>query len=658
MKLTTTFLNRATCIFAIVLVTTFSAFAQTPVAHFDFNGNLTDSSTNGYTLTPQGTFAAAYEADQESTANSAISFPGTSGDYLLSNYNGITGAAARTVTAWFKSTTTYARNTIVGWGTSGSGAAFNVMLTDVGGIRVEGGSSNKRTSGLGLNDGNWHHVGVTFEDDGTPTLDDVKIFVDGVEITSGLLGFNTATAINTASGAMQIGNAVDNANYYFRNGALNDIRIFDSALTEAQILAISGITAAAPVADFSASNTAPSTDEIISFTDASTNSPTSWSWDFGAVDAIGNTTDPNPQVSYPTAGTYTVTLTATNAGGSDDEIKTSYITVSAGSGTGDLQLQYNFDGDVADASSYGRDLTATGAFVPSYEADADANASSALTASGVYADHLITGYPGVAADGARTVTGWFKTTGTSREPIVSFGNNSSGEMFNVMIDGSTDAGGSGSGLTGVPRVEGGGSSLKTTDTGLNDGNWHHIAVTYDPADGDKLSDCKIYIDGVLSTNSGDTPGSANPGTGISFNSTSTVINTNTSNFLKVGSAVYNSFTFDGAIDDVRIYSRALTAGEVTQVASRQTLSTGSTTALENTIRAYPNPTVDKLTVNIGSKEDFSVAIYNVLGSRVKTNLVSRENGEAVLDFSDYAVGLYYVEVSTDTNRTSLKVVRK
>ncbi|MBW2174173.1 MAG: PKD domain-containing protein, partial [Deltaproteobacteria bacterium] len=35
----------------------------------------------------------------------------------------------------------------------------------------------------------------------------------------------------------------------------------------------------------------------------------------------------NPSFDYSTAGTYTVSLTATNAEGSDDEIKTGYITV-------------------------------------------------------------------------------------------------------------------------------------------------------------------------------------------------------------------------------------------------------------------------------------------------------------------------------------------
>ena len=64
------------------------------------------------------------------------------------------------------------------------------------------------------------------------------------------------------------------------------------------------------------------------FTDTSTNSPTSWLWDFGSTGASGNTSLQNPVVYYPTAGTFTVSLAAANAGGTGTpEIKNNYIDV-------------------------------------------------------------------------------------------------------------------------------------------------------------------------------------------------------------------------------------------------------------------------------------------------------------------------------------------
>lgn len=51
------------------------------------------------------------------------------------------------------------------------------------------------------------------------------------------------------------------------------------------------------------------------FTDTSTGSDLSWSWDFG--DGSAPSTDQNPSHTYGSAGTYRVTLTVTNALGSD-----------------------------------------------------------------------------------------------------------------------------------------------------------------------------------------------------------------------------------------------------------------------------------------------------------------------------------------------------
>ena len=66
---------------------------------------------------------------------------------------------------------------------------------------------------------------------------------------------------------------------------------------------------------------------LICFTDLSTNSPTQWLWDFGDG-ATDNTA--NPCHTYTSNGTFTVTLTATNAFGSDSETKVSYVTVGLG----------------------------------------------------------------------------------------------------------------------------------------------------------------------------------------------------------------------------------------------------------------------------------------------------------------------------------------
>ncbi len=84
---------------------------------------------------------------------------------------------------------------------------------------------------------------------------------------------------------------------------------------------------AAPTAAFTADKTSGTVPLTVSFTDESTGTALlTYAWDFdndGTVDS----TEQNPTHEYGSAGTYSVKLTVTNASGSDDEVKTDYITV-------------------------------------------------------------------------------------------------------------------------------------------------------------------------------------------------------------------------------------------------------------------------------------------------------------------------------------------
>lgn len=84
----------------------------------------------------------------------------------------------------------------------------------------------------------------------------------------------------------------------------------------------------APVANFSGSPTTIPVGGAVAFSDLSTNLPTSWAWSFAGGNPA-TSTDKNPTVTYSTAGTYTVTLTVSNATGSDTKTVNGYITVNA-----------------------------------------------------------------------------------------------------------------------------------------------------------------------------------------------------------------------------------------------------------------------------------------------------------------------------------------
>jgi gliding motility-associated-like protein len=80
----------------------------------------------------------------------------------------------------------------------------------------------------------------------------------------------------------------------------------------------------AQTANFTASVTSGCSPLVVNFQDQSTGSPASWFWDFGNG---ATATLQNPSTTYFTPGTYTVTLTVKNAGGSNTLTRTAFITV-------------------------------------------------------------------------------------------------------------------------------------------------------------------------------------------------------------------------------------------------------------------------------------------------------------------------------------------
>ncbi|NMB78277.1 MAG: PKD domain-containing protein, partial [Methanomicrobiales archaeon] len=84
-------------------------------------------------------------------------------------------------------------------------------------------------------------------------------------------------------------------------------------------------TPVVPTATFTGNVTSGPTPLAVQFRDRSLGYPKNWSWDFG--DGTTSTAQ-NPLHTYPAAGNYTVSLTATNAQGSNTMTRAAYIRTS------------------------------------------------------------------------------------------------------------------------------------------------------------------------------------------------------------------------------------------------------------------------------------------------------------------------------------------
>ena len=86
---------------------------------------------------------------------------------------------------------------------------------------------------------------------------------------------------------------------------------------------------AKPIADFVVDNNSTCVDTPVQFTDNSTGKIDSWTWDFPGGNPANATGQGPHNVTYSTAGNYTVNLTVSNACGSNNMTKIDYITVKA-----------------------------------------------------------------------------------------------------------------------------------------------------------------------------------------------------------------------------------------------------------------------------------------------------------------------------------------
>jgi hypothetical protein len=145
-------------------------------------------------------------------------------------YPGVTGADPRTLCAWIKTDVANTNMTIMSWGENVTGQKWRMRQDTTGGLRIEvnGGYHYGVTS---IGDGNWHHVAVTFEDDGTPDVVDTLLYVDGgLDATLA----SQATDVNTApTGAVRIGESPWHNSPW--QGLIDDARIYNRVLTEADL---------------------------------------------------------------------------------------------------------------------------------------------------------------------------------------------------------------------------------------------------------------------------------------------------------------------------------------------------------------------------------------------------------------------------------------
>jgi hypothetical protein len=148
-----------------------------------------------------------------------------------------TGDGSYTLAAFIRTTTE--PDGIIGWGNYGSTGQVNAFRTGSGGETLTNygwGNANdyKNVAAPGLFDVEWHHVAATYDSSSSTK----RLYLDGVELGAGfVLGGN----LNVTAANFRIGST--NGGEFF-DGLVDDVRVYDTALSELEIGALAAQTAA------------------------------------------------------------------------------------------------------------------------------------------------------------------------------------------------------------------------------------------------------------------------------------------------------------------------------------------------------------------------------------------------------------------------------
>ncbi len=490
--------------------------------------------------------------------SNALDFDGVDDYVEISGFQGITGTAGRTCVAWIKTTMSGTGN-ILSWGTSVAGQKWMFRVESDGLLGVGIWDGFIRTTNTAINDGQWHLVAAVLADDGSPSLDEIQLYVDGTLIVD-TYASNSQSVITSDTENMIMGARLDTDGMtpvdHFE-GEIDDVRVYDQALTQTQIM------------------------------------------------NIMNTKDSIVELHL-------------------DE---------AGGNVANDSSEHNHDGTLFNMDNSD--------WVPG-------KIGNALDFDGVDDRLAIQGYQGVSGSASRTCMAWVNTTAGQENQIISWGAPADGQkwMFRVESDGSLGVG-----------VWAG--YIHTTSQLINDGTWHHVAAVLADDGNPSVDEIQLFIDGVRITEV-----SANNNQPVLTSDAETVI---IGARLDTDGVTYVSH-YDGQIDDVRIYDKALSQDRIVDVYNEASGPTGQTYILNATtdfptytgiagfVPAYIDAAQSALAINAATyKDEWAAAqtTFTGLSGTYDFKLISllETDGESsyLVKINGVAIGSAKQNISTGTD---------
>ena len=613
-------------------------FAQTPSHVFNFEGTMSNN-TNTATLVGLGANAAAntsFVADRNSRPNSALRCAGGATYYETAILNLPAGNSSRSISFWYKNDNTSANQQIISYGTAASNQAYGLELIFVSGQQGFNhyGFANDFPGLLTTTQGAWIFYTLVFN--GTTA----SVYTNNV-----LRGSANKSTWNTVLGQyLRIGQDVNNS-VPTLNGVIDDLKIYNSALTTAQITTVfnqrepsvtnqvgglmeaTNATTTSFDLNYQVNSYRQATNVILKYGTSPGMLTTQLTLQSNLNDIIGN--NYTSTVSNLSANTvYYYTIEAINDSGKSLIPVRQYSTAGNFPALTDVVAYFPFENSLNSYDSSHQLTSINPSNVPDFSTGKVGQginfnqginlANKGLVNSSSINDNL----PG----SEYTIAFWFDNsnndfTGISfPTPIMAFSSvYVRQEQFNYA---QIKRGYSSS----ASNFLGGTLEGQNVAVGL-----HHIALVHKAGTAADRVDCALYIDGLFVS------------TLSSASDVNTVHRYNTNFFVGGGAdgagTSQSAQRYAGLMDELYIFKKALVSGEILAVMNNtnQTLSNKDLSSNNLKFNLYPNPATDIL--NIAMETELkSVEIYSLLGQKV---LSSDKNQ---VDVSDLSKGMYMVRV--------------
>ena len=511
-------------------------FEPSPIAHWKFDADASDSSGNNYDGIVQGDAAIDPADATDKIGDAKLSLDGT-GDYvsLDSHASTLNGLTQGTITAWVNLTNA-GENTILGLSDQDQPqelTKFGIESGQVKWLNVNDAFDDVIVySTPTVNDGTWHHIAVTVDATGN------SIYIDGV-LASVLYADGSPTTTSffddiTDADAFDIGRSVrDGLVEGEFSGLLDDVRIYDLALSADELAAL---VATPPVAVDDTASTMVDTPIVI---DVTANDIVNQSGSIVVVEvseptngAVVNNNDGTvtytPDASYTGADSFTYKLADTDAG---------------------LTNYWGLDGDATDAVG-GADGTLNGTTTVAGEF------GNGLDFDDTAVDHVL--IPDVSYGAEFTVSFDFKiddSSGSLFQYLYSHGDINGVNSVNIFLN-EASHGTDPNVLRTVIRDSDDtldNAALQFDATSLIGSGWHTYTVTAG------ASGIEVFIDGVS----------------MASDATRGIDGVDPSGSLYLGARndLNADRSYGGALDSLQIYDTVIDEAQITNIVSDQNIAT-------------------------------------------------------------------------------------